>query len=210
MATKTPTTTQFVDIADIHDMLVLLKDGSLRAIVEVESVNFDLKSNDEQIAIIRGFQDFLNALDFPLQIVVSSRKLDITAYLAIVDEVAGKQTNELLKVQTNEYARFIKGLSELANIMTKRFYVVIPYHTVEAAAQTNTSVKDRFKSLFGTTKNATALTDEDVQKYRSHLEQRMSVIMAGLNPLGLQTRILSQAELSPLYYEYYNPGQKIN
>lgn len=206
---KTPSSTvQFVDIADVRDILVLLKDGSLRAVIEVESVNFDLKSNDEQIGILRGYQDFLNALDFPLQIVINSRKLDITGYLALLDAAGQQQTNELLQTQVTEYSRFIKGLSELANIMTKRFFVIVPYYAIEETKTQGNGIGGKLKALFGSAKTTTVLNDENVAKYREKIEQRISVVMAGLNPLGVQTRILQQEELLNMYYGYYNPGQK--
>src|SRR3989344_3888543 len=130
---ETLSTQRFVEVAHVRETLVLLRDGSLRSLVAIESINFDLKGNDEQIGIIRGFQDLLNALDFPLQIVVNSRKLDLTAYSEMLQETESKLTNDLLKIQMAEYGRFIKGLAELANIMSKTFFVVVPFHAIEAA-----------------------------------------------------------------------------
>ena len=204
---KTTSTEQFVDVEDIQDILVLMKDGSLRAILEVESVNFDLKSNDEQVAILRGFQDFLNALDFPLQVLIQSRKFNIESYLKVLDKANQQQTSDLMKLQITEYVKFIKGLSELANIMNKRFFVAVPYYAIEDIKASNKGIREKFKSIFSSVKAPLRLSRELVEKYRPQLEQRISVIIGGLSPLGLQVRVLSQPELISLYYEYYNPGQ---
>ncbi len=204
---KISNTTQFIDIADIQQELVLLKNNSLRAVVEVRSVNFDLKSNDEQIGIIRGFQDFLNALDFPLQIAVQSRKLDIKNYLDSLSRIEVQQFNDLLRLQIKEYQRFIKGLAELANIMRKRFFVVVPYYEIESVKEQSKGIGAKLKSLFAASQPSQKLTKEIIEKYRPQLEQRIGVIIGGLGPLGLQGKILNEAELTQLYYGYYNPEQ---
>src|SRR3989338_11647327 len=118
-------TKQFVDIHDIRDGVILLKNSSLRMLIEVNSVNFDLKSADEQTAIIRGFQNFINSLDFPLQITIQSRRLDIKGYLTKTEEIVNRIDNELLRIQGVEYLRFVRSLTELANIMSKKFYFVV-------------------------------------------------------------------------------------
>lgn len=212
MAKTTPNSTRdFVEINDIRGPLVLMHDGSLRAIVEVESVNFDLKSQDEQIGIIRGYQDFLNSLDFPLQIVASSRKLDISKYLKLVDDLAAQTTKELMKVQLTEYSRFIKGLTELASIMRKRFYVVVPYYAVEAEVQTGKGgVLGTLKGIFKEASPHTSLTDAEVAKYQAQIDQRISIVMAGLTPLGVKAKVLEGKDLLETYYEYYNPGEELN
>lgn len=210
MSHKPTTTEQFVDIADIQGTLVLMKDGSLRSLIQVNSVNFDLKSQDEQMGIIRGFQDFLNALDFPLQVIINSRKLDISKYLNFLTELEQKTTIELLKVQVTEYAKFIKGLTDLANIMKKRFYVVIPYYALEVAPKSNAGMLDKVKELFSSSANAPTLTPENVAKYEEQINQRISVVMAGLTPLGMEAKVLAEKDLMDLYYEYYNPGQELH
>jgi len=124
-------TEQLVPITDIREGVVILKNGSLRMILEVSSINFELRSGDEQIAILQGFQRFLNSVDFPLQIVVGSRELNIDSYLKAIDGIIESAENELLKIQASEYSRFIKELSSLSNIMSKKFYVVIPFYVYE-------------------------------------------------------------------------------
>ena len=196
-----PATTRFVDIADIKDTIVLMKDGSLRSLLEVQSVNFDLKSNDEQVAILRGFQDFLNAVDFPLQIVVRSRKLDIGPYLEFIATATASLTNELLKIQAEEYSRFIKGLTELASIMKKNFYISIPFHGSEVRAKGG--IGQQLKSLFGFSSPAQQITPEDLEHYKTQISQRISVINSGLGPLGIKITELGQDQLIALFTSSY-------
>ncbi len=209
MATQ-PSTTNFVEIADIQGSLVLLKDGSLRSLIGVESVNFDLKSNDEQIGIIRGFQDFLNALDFPLQIVINSRRLNLTPYLAMLETAKSPLANELLRMQMDEYTKFIKGLSELAHIMSKTFFVSIPYYSVEDVKDTGKGIGGKIKSIFSSGHHMRKLAEADVQKYQPQIEQRVAIVMSGLTPLGMKAHLLGQEELLNLFYAYYNPGQLLS
>lgn len=201
----TPSTKPFVEVTDIRDMLVLLRDGSLRSILEVKSVNFDLKSNDEQTAILRGFQDFLNALDFPLQIVVGSRTMDIEPYLSSLRDIEGTLTNELLKVQVQEYMRFVKSLAELANIMTKKFYIIVPYYAVEAPKVTSEGgIRNKLKSLFGGGIGShRTITDQEISRYEPQMKQRLAVVIAGLSSLGVEANILGQDDLMRLYTRFY-------
>jgi hypothetical protein len=199
-------TKEFVTIADIRDTLVILKNGSLRSVIEVNAVNFDLKSEDEQNAIIQGFQNFLNFIDFPLQISVSSRKLEVQPYLDSLEDLDKKTTNELLKIQIGEYQKFIKGLTELANIMLKKFYVVVPFYPVENKSSQG-SIFSTLKSVFNPTGYIASLNEADIQNYKSQIDQRISVILGALTTLGVSGKILTQDELKNLYYSYYNPGQ---
>jgi len=202
------TTKEFVEIADIRDTVVILKDGSLRAVLEVNSMNFELKSVDEQTAVVRAFQNFINSVEFPLQIVISSRKLNIEPYIKSLDDVISEQQNELLKIQATEYARFVKGLTELANIMAKKFYVVVPFYAVEAP----TSKKDilgTFKSMVVPDKFIRSLTDEELDKYKIQLNQRVSIVVEGIAGMGLEAKPLSREQLIDMYYQYYNPGHHL-
>ena len=120
-------TQEYVPIKEVRDGIIVLKDGSLRALVLTSSINFSLKSEDERQAIIYQFQDFLNSLDFSIQIFLQSRKLDIRPYIALMEQQEKKQSNELMKIQTKEYIEFIKSFTKNTNIMTKHFFIVIPY-----------------------------------------------------------------------------------
>ena len=205
MAQQIQSTKDFVQIADIRDTAVILKDGSLRSIVEVGSMNFELKSTDEQMAIIQHFQNFLNSIDFPVQILVSSRKLDINPYLKSLEELTVNLKNELLKIQAAEYTRFIKGLTELANIMAKKFYVIVSFYPVEVVAPTKKSFLGAFKSVVSPSKFIKTLSDEELENYKTQLNQRIGIIIEGLSGLGIETRILAGDELKNLFYSYYNP-----
>src|SRR3989344_935086 len=131
----TQSTKNLVDIADIVDNIVILKNGSLRTVIEVSSINFELRSEGEQVATLQNFQRFLNSTDFPLQIVVNSRRLDIEDYIKLIETTAESLTSELLKIQAAEYSKFIKELAELSNIMSKNFYIVVPFYVFEAPSK---------------------------------------------------------------------------
>ncbi len=209
MATNKPvkesTTKEFVEIASIRGSVLILKNGSLRSIVRVSSMNFELKSNDEQIAIIRGFQNFLNSIDFPLQITVSSRKLDINPYLKSLDELMEKQSNELLRIQLAEYSRFVRGLTELGDIMAKTFYIAVPFYVVEDT-KGRTGPLDTFKSIFSPSTFVKTISEEDLENYRLQINQRIDIIVEGLSGMGLETKTLAEDELINLFYQFYNPG----
>lgn len=204
--TNSASTEEFVEIEDVRDTLVIMKNGSCRSIVEMEAVNFDLKSQDEQTGILRGFQDFFNAVDFPIQIAVHSKKLDIGGYLRLVDETGQKLANDLLKMQMAEYAKFVKGLAELTDIMEKRFFVIVSYYAVEAARTGESGLAGMFKGLFRAVKPATAtISDERLVELKNGVEQRLALIIASLSPLGLKATILDREKLLALLPDYYAP-----
>lgn len=214
MAEKSKLSTKdFVEVADIRDTVVVLKDGSLRSLLEVSSINFELKSVDEQTAIITAFQSFLNSIDFPLQIAVSSRKLDIGPYIKSLDALAQGVPNELMKIQAVEYARFIKGLTELANIMSKKFYIIVPLHIVETLGKgeegQKTGVFDAFKSILGPSKFIKTISDPELENYKIQLQQRIEYVTGGVSGFGLEIKVLGKDELTNLYYSYYNPGHHL-
>ena len=199
-------TKQFVDIFDIKDNVVILKNGSLRLVLEASSVNFDLKSNDEQIAIVRAFQNFLNSLDFPLQIVLHSRKLNIQNYLQQTQQIVEKVDNELLRIQGIEYIRFLKGLTELANIMSKKFYVVVPFYATESKT-TKTSLLESVKGIFRSgAEKVKKFAEQDFEIYKSQIQQRAELVTDGMAGMGLTSRILNRDELVKVFYPLYNPG----
>ena len=207
MAKKETTTQKFVDIEEIRDKSILLKDGSLRGLIEVRSMNFDLKSSSEQTAIIESFQNFLNSLDFSLQISVISRKLDVEEYLKIIEQKKGVEENELMRIQMTDYIRFIQGLTELSNIMSKKFYVVVPYYIQEIGIQKQGLIKG-LKSLFSPSTTAKKLDPEKFSEYQRQLLQRMDVVIGGLGGLGLSPKILEEKELKVITAGIYNPKEK--
>lgn len=201
-------TKNLVDIADIVDNVVLLKNGSLRTVIEVSSINFELRSEGEQVAILQNFQRFLNSTDFPLQIVVNSRKLDIKDYVKLIDQSTESLASELLKIQAVEYSNFIKELADLSNIMSKKFYIVVPFYVFETPSKTG--IMNSIKSIIKPSNVAKQIKPEQLETYRNQLLQRVELVFDGLVGLGLKTRLLEGPELMNLYYDLYNPGVKVN
>ena len=177
-------TKDLIQIADIKDNVVLLKNGSLRTVIEVSAINFELRSDDEQVAILLNFQRFLNSVDFPLQIVINSRRYDIDDYLKIIQGASSTLTNELLRIQATEYTTFVRELSDLSNIMSKKFYIVIPFYVYEAPSKAGLS--QSFKSMFGSSSVVKEITDEQLRTYQAQLIQRAELVFDGLIGLGLK------------------------
>ena len=203
------TTKSFVEVSEIRDSVLILKSGSMRMIIEVGSTNFALKSNDEQIAITSGFQNLINSVDFTLQIVVHSRKLNIDKYLQSLDELGPKLPSELLKIQAIEYSRFIKGLTELADIMSKKFYVVVPFYVIESTTGVGKrTFFDGIKSIFKPAEFVKNLSDQEFVGYKTQLEQRVELIMGNIVSMGLTVQLLHGDELKELFYGVYNPSGK--
>jgi len=197
-------TQDFVPIKEVRDGVVLLKSGELRAIVLANSTNLSLKSADEQKATIMQFQSFLNTLDFPIQISVQSRKLDIRPYLVLLEDRMKVQNEPLIKIQTREYIEFIKNFTEEVSIMTKNFFVVVPY--------SNTSLKSSsgiFGNLFGKKNKKQAQIEKqlDFEEKKSQLEQRVGVIQQGLARCGIKSVQLGTEEIVELFYKVFNPGE---
>jgi len=203
----TQSTKELVAVADIKDSIILLKNGSLRAMIEVSAVNFELRSEEEQTGILQNFQRFLNSVDFPLQIIINSRQLNMDEYLKTVDTVAESATNELLKIQAIEYSKFVKELLELSNIMTKHFYVVLPFYVYETP--TSTGLLETAKSIFSKSQTVIQIKPEQLETYRNQLMQRAELILDGLIGIGLKARLMEGQEINNMYYNLYNPGEKV-
>jgi hypothetical protein len=194
-------TRQRLDIAEIREDSVVLKDGTMRAVLLVSSINFALKSEEEQNAIIAAYVSFLNALEFPLEIVVQSRRLNIDAYLLKLGQVEKEQTNELLKIQIADYREYIKELVEMGDIMSKRFYAVVPYDPLS-------DKRKGFWSRFGevlTPGTAIRLGTERFKKRRRDLFARVEHVQMLLSSMGLTSVILDTQSLIELFYNLYNP-----
>jgi type IV secretory pathway VirB4 component len=200
-------TQQFVPIKEIRNGLIILKDGSLRAIIMVSSTNFALKNAEEQEAIIYQFQSFLNSLDFPIQIYIQSRRLNIGPYLAQLKERELLQTNELLRVQTREYIQYIKQFTSSVNIMSKSFFVVVPY---QGAILTTKNVGGFFGGSKKTKKEAEEESDETFDELAGQLDQRVRVVEQGIQRTGVKTVRLGSEELIELYYKLFNPSEAMN
>ena len=199
-------TQQFLEIDQIREGVIILKNKALRAVMMVSSLNFALKSDEEQSAIVYQFQNFLNSLDFTCQIVIQSRKLNVTGYLDQIKELEAKQTSELLKIQTAEYRQFIEDIitgappaGKYGEIMSKSFYVVIPFTLLEARG---TSPLQLLKAP-----KAADLTEEDFQRCKQQLWQRMEFVALGLRRCGLQAVPLTTPELIELFWSLHHPKQ---
>jgi len=191
-----------VPIKEIRDGVAVLNDGTLRMTLMVSSVNFALKSQEEQDAIVYAYQDFLNSLDFPIQLTMSSRKMDITPYLAQVKELRDKQQNELLRLQMDEYINFVGELVKNSNIMTKTFFVTVPFSVQQS---TKEGFFSRFTKGVKGAAGAHTMSDQEFEHNRSQLLQRVNQVAIGLQAFGLRLVALKTQELLELYYTAYNP-----
>ncbi len=196
MAT-TNATQDFVPIRDVRDDVVILKNGQMCKILLASSINFALKSRDEQQAILFQFQNFLNTLDFSLQIYVQSRRLNIEPYIATLKALEPIQYNDLMKVQLREYIEFIRTFTTEVDVMSKNFFVVVPYTPPKL------DFKKSFTSILSQGK---VIETNTFEEQRLQLEQRQSVVEQGLNRIGVRTIPLKDDELVELFYHIYNPG----
>jgi hypothetical protein len=195
---------KFLTIDSIRDGIVVLKNGGLRAVLMVSSVNFDLKSADEQDATIYQYQNVLNSLDFSVQFVVQSRKLNILPYLSILQERQKAEQNDLVKIQIAEYTDFIKSLVELSNIVSKTFYVIIPF--APSGLESSRGFLSGFSSLFSAKKESAKIESEkEFTEHKTQLIQRVDTIAGGLQRIGVRSVQLNTEELIELYYGLYNP-----
>lgn len=199
---KKPSTQRYLDIQEIREDIVVLKNGSLRAVLLVSSINFDLKSEEEQTAVIQSYTQFLNALDFSLQIVIQSRKFDIDDYLERLKTIEKQQQNELLKLQTSSYRQYIAELVELADLMSKRFYAIVPFSPLE---RKNTNFVTKLKEVVAPSA-AIHLQQEQFETYKRELFKRVDYVIDGLSGVaGLKSVVLDTQGLIELYYNTYNP-----
>lgn len=192
----TASTQAYLDIEEIKEGVIVLKDGSLRAVIYVSSLNFDLKSQSERESIVGSFQSFLNSLNFPIQIMINSKKIDLKEYIEGLEKLKNSQPNELLKLQTSEYVNFIKGLLDEINIMEKMFFVVVPHYPDVLAKN---SLIGKF--MGGTKKPEQTNFESDKIK----LMDRVDVVVGGLQQVGLNCASLDTNGLIQLFYSLYNP-----
>jgi type IV secretory pathway VirB4 component len=197
------TTQRYLPISEIRNDTVILKNNGLRAVLELEPINFNLKSEDEQQGIIVRYQNFLNTLSFPIQIVVTSKKVNIDPYIDKVRARSKTQTNKLLKKQSLEYAAFIEKLVDVADIMQKKFYVVVPQDDQPPKKNTFTS----FSGWMKTDDSATKISGRN-QRFHQRcilLRDRVNLIQSSLHNVGIVSKRMTTQELIELYYQMYNP-----
>lgn len=194
---------RYLDIAEIKDDVVIMKDGTLRAVLLVSSINFSLKSVDEQNAIVQAYMQFLNVLDFPIQILIQSRRMNIDTYMKSLVESERNQANELLRRQIADYREYVLSLVEMADIMQKKFFVVVP---LDPATSTGLQ-KGFFQRLTDilSPRVAIRLSDETFRKNKEALMLRVNTISGGLQSMSLNAVMLDTQSLIELYYTVYNP-----
>lgn len=197
-------TQQFVPVKEIRNGIIILKDGGYRGILMCSSINFGLKSADEQHAITLGFQNFLNTLDFSIQILVNSRKMDLRPYISLLETKTADQRTELMRIQLREYIEFVRSFADQANIMTKSFYIVVPY----APRVSATKAIGIFQRKNTTTEKEAAQTS--FEQDRAQLEQRLSLVASGLAGTGVRAVPLGTEEVIELLYRSFNPGELEN
>lgn len=200
-------TQSFLQFEQIREDVMVMQDGALRAVLMVSATNFGLKSQDEQEAIIFGFQNFLNSLDFNLQIFIHSRKLNISGYLATLQELAANQTNDLLKIQTEEYIEFIRSFVETVSIMSKTYYVIVPF-SLETAMAKKSDPLSALESILPQGKKKFSIEAEKFHELRNQLVQRVEFVSQGLRGLGLRSTMLATEELIELLWGIYNPEKE--
>ena len=203
---KLISTQKYLQFSEVHDDTLVLKNGGLRAILEVSSMNFNLKSEAEQNAIIHSYQSFLNALDFPVQILVRSRKLDIDHYIADLEHRHSQITNPLLQQQMGDYISYISQLVEYSDIMEKKFFVVVPLNPVRAQK------KGIFASFWDYI-NPEDTVEKIIQRKREfknlkkNLDARVQTVKTALENCGLGVKQLHTEEIIQLFYQAYNPDK---
>ncbi len=197
-------TQQFVDIAEIKNGIVILKNGGLRRVLMVSGINFDLKSEEEQNIILYAFQNFLNMLDFSMQFVIHSRKMNIDAYIENLKKRGEQEENELLRNQISEYMEFIKSFVEQNAVMAKTFFAVVPYDPIQISGATSDLL---FGLKFWEKKKDKNKKDEGEEQKTIQLNQRTEQVIDGLNQIGLRAVALNNEELIELFYNYYNPAK---
>ncbi len=200
MAKTSATTQDFVSIRDIKGDVIIKNDGGMCMIVLASSINFALKSLDEQKAVLMQFQNFLNTLDFTLQIYVQSRKLNIDPYLDYLKNLEDKQDNDLMRIQLREYMEFINTFTSDIDVMSKNFFVVIPY------SPTKMNITKGLTNIFTQQSSSKLPGESDFEEHRTQLQQRLAMVTEGLARVGVKTITLQQDELVELFYHIYNPG----
>lgn len=211
--TKDSTTQRYLPFSEIRDNCMIMKDGSSRMVLKVHAVNFNLKSEEEQDSIIIGYQRFLNSLRFPIQIIVRSLKVDIEGYLMRLKNLALKQKNPLLQEQTYRYVDFLTNLIDMAQIMKKDFYIVVPYDTDEDRSVRDKGIVGVFRTFWSAiTQEETVTSIRDKRRRSESMRkfnfERLSTIKTSLEGIGIKSDELKKDDLIKLLIGYYNP--KVN
>lgn len=210
-ATRNPNSTQStLQLSEVRDNMVIMIDGSMRAIIACKSINFDLMSEREREGVEYSYQNFLNSLNFPVQILVRSQRVDIGPYLDKLVSTRRTQDNMLLGVLMDDYINYIDVLSQEANIMEKSFYIVVPYFPNGDAQNLLDQGKGFFGKLFAKPKNTiTRIDTAAYEKAKSEIKNRVDNVIAGMFQIGVQSVQLDTKSLGELYYNFYNPDTAV-
>lgn len=204
-ARKAHSAQEFLAVDAIRDGVIILKEGAgLRAVLMASSFNFALKSGEEQDAVIFQYENFLNSIDFPIQFVIHSRRFNILPYLELLREREKEEPNELLKIQISEYIEFVKSFVELTNVVSKTFFVVVPF-TPTVAERSGAAAF--LSSFLGAKKTEGVATQDQFLEYKNQLTQRVDAVSMGLRRLGLRSAMLNTEEIIELFYGLYNPAE---
>lgn len=198
---QAPSTQQHVNVVQVKQGVIVTRTGSLRQVLKVEPVNFALKSDQDKEVMIGQYQNFINSLTYPIQIVIHSRRLDVTPYLHRLSERVAQEPNELLQLHAYEYIDFVSELTSMTNIMDKKFFVVVGYEPPPTAS------KGFLSNLFGKKQDTISFTETDWQKHATEMGQRVGTIAGGLAGLGLKVDTLDTQEAIELLYGVYNPEE---
>jgi len=210
MPKETSSSQSLISLQQIKKGVIILKSGSLRSVLEVSGINFDLKSEEEQSSALMSWRNLINNLDFPLQVIAHSRRVNIESYLNFLQEKISQETNNLLKLQGEDYYTFIKGLVTGNNIMKKKFYVIVPYDPIMLKTKTILSqIAEAYTTLLNLRHQAfsatISLSDENFNQHYQQLMIRQNNIITNLTRMGLQSRPLATKELIELFFNSYNP-----
>ena len=197
-------------IAELRDSMTIMNDGSMRAVIACQSINFDLMSDREREAVEYSYQNFLNSLYFPIQIMIRSQKVDIGPYLDLLERIRRDQDNMLLGVLMDDYISFIGALAQETNIMDKSFFIVVPYYPAGDVTSAVSQSKSMVGSLFGSTKQQRIRIDEATyNKSKDEVRNRVQTVINGLLQIGIRSSQLNTKELGELYYNVYNPDTAV-
>ena len=206
------TTQNSLLLSELRDSMVIMADGTFRAVIACKSINFDLMSSREREGVEFSYQNFLNALYFPIQIFIRSQRVDIGPYLDRLEDIRRSQDNMLLNVLMDDYITFIDALAQEANIMDKSFFVVIPYFPAGDVSNVVEQSKGLFGKVFGGTKTNNTVTKIDkvtYEKAKDEVKNRVDAVLSGLLQVGVQATQLNTKQLGELYYNVYNPDTAV-
>lgn len=210
---KDASTERYLPFTEIRDNMIIMKDGSSRMVLRIHALNFNLKSTEEQDAILMSYQRFLNSLNFPIQIIIRSLKVDIEAYINRLKNLAIKQQNNLLQEQTYRYIDFLVNLIDLAQIMKKEFFIVVPFDFENNESIRKTDIFWVFRTFWSALSQEESVSD--IRLKRSRLDklkkwnfERLSTVKMSLESIGLKAEEVKKEDLIKLIYNYYNPRLK--